>query len=130
MRSTMCAGTVSSGLVELYSRLLILTPSMSQRMSWHRDPLQRAAHVVERAVLGCQVEPGHLHLQALRNIVEPAELQFVGRDDLHAVAELLQVQGYRFLQAGALHDDLLLNAVRRVLGEGGSRRREREERKR
>ena len=38
MRSTMWAGTVSRGLVELYSRLLILTPSISQRMSWHREP--------------------------------------------------------------------------------------------
>ncbi len=38
----MWAGKVSSGVVPLYSRLLMRTPSTSQRISFVRDPWREA----------------------------------------------------------------------------------------
>ena len=42
MRSTMWAGIVSSGVVPLYRRLLMRTPSTSHRISLVRDPCSDA----------------------------------------------------------------------------------------
>ena len=81
-------------------------------MSWQRETLQGAAHVVEGAVLRGDEQPRHPHLQGLRDVVETAELDIFGGHHFHAVAVGGQFQGNAFLQAPG--DENLLEGIARL----------------
>jgi hypothetical protein len=85
----MCAGMVSSGVVPLYRRLLMRTPSTSQRISLVLRSLERCGDVVERSGLRSEEQTGDERLEGLSHVVVPAVLDLGGRDRLRAHAAAL-----------------------------------------